>query len=87
MATKKQKRQRGIEKHHSFMDAYRRSGLEELRKARAARFKEKLQEWQDQHDKKHNWKNRPKECPHCEIIRKAASQSAPPADVGSLTTS
>jgi hypothetical protein len=75
MATKKQKRAAGIAKHEAFLEEMRRSGLEAQRKDRERKERMLLQEWQDQHDKKHSWKKVIDECPHCQLVKKAQNQS------------
>lgn len=77
MATKKQKRQAALEKRERFMESLRISNLQNLRKAREHRVQEDRELWQKQHDKKHNWKNRLHECPHCsDILREQKNQAA-----------
>lgn len=66
MATKKQKREAGFQKHIKFVEDHRRSGLEAQKKDREFRAKEEKKLWQKQHDAKHSWKNLVKECPLCQ---------------------
>lgn len=70
MATKKQKRERGEEKHKRFMAEIRKTGLEAQRKDREHREKKNREAWREQHDTKHTWKKRLKECPLCQDISK-----------------
>lgn len=80
MATKKEKRQRGLERHQERMEAYRQEGLKALKLDRARRFKEKLKEWEKIHNEKHF--KFVDECPHCQVVR-AASNTKVEADVKS----
>lgn len=66
MATKKQKRERGEQKRMHFMSEHRRTGLEAQRKDREHRQQKEREAWREQHDKKHSWKKRIKECPICQ---------------------
>ena len=75
MATKKQKRERGEQKRVHFMAEIKRTGLEAQRKDREHREKKHREAWRDQHDKKHNWKRRIKECPLCQDITRASSKA------------
>lgn len=72
MATKKQKRQRGLERHQQFMETYRQEGLKALRREKARRFREKLKEWEQVHTDKHF--KFVDECPHCRVIRAASKK-------------
>lgn len=71
MATKKAKRAAAEAKRAKMLEEYRRTGLEAQRKDREHRERKELEAWQDQHDKKHSWKKRIKECPHCKIELRA----------------
>lgn len=83
MATKKQKRQAMLEKRAKFEEEIRRTGLEALRKDREARRSKELKDWQEQHESKHSWKKRIKECPHCRIEIRAAEQASKEVQVAS----
>lgn len=74
MATKKQKRQRGLKKHEEEMAELRRLGLEALRKDRQHRRQKELQEWEENHKKNHSWQKRIVECPHCRLEMKDAEK-------------
>lgn len=74
MATKKQKRQRAEEKRAAYMEELRRTGLEAQRKDRESRKRAERKAWQEQHDKKHNWKNRVKQCPLCRDFMAPSTQ-------------
>lgn len=76
MATKKQKRLAG--EAHAKQEALKRvqSGLDAQRKDREERERQNLTAWQDQHEKKHSWKKRIKECPHCQIEIAAINRAA-----------
>lgn len=79
MATKKQKREAAKKRHDDYMEELRLSGLAAQKADRAHRHRKELDAWEEQHNKKHSWKNRIKECPHCQIIMHAASKK--PANV------
>lgn len=83
MATKKQKREAAEAKHKAFMEAERLSGLEAQRKDRAERKRQELNAWQEQHEKKHSWKKRVAECPHCQIIASAVKRGSKSAQAKS----
>lgn len=76
MATKKQKRTIAEAKHQAFMNEIRETGLAALAKDREHRERKNREAWLDNHQKKHSWKNRIKECPHCSDILRAAEWSA-----------
>lgn len=76
MATKKEKRQRGLEKRQRFMDAYRRAGLEALQRDREHRLEKEMQAWEKQHKNNHSWTNRVIECPQCRLEMKAAREAS-----------
>lgn len=75
MATKKQKREAGFQKHLRESEDLRRSGLEAQRKDRETRTKKEREAWQENHDKKHSWKNLVKECPLCQDKMKHSKSS------------
>lgn len=74
MATKKQKRAAAEEKHRSYMEEIRRSGLEAQRRDREKREAEARKAWQEQHDKKHH--KFVDECPFCKDIKKQRAISS-----------
>ena len=76
MATKKQKRERGEQKRMHFMAEIKRTGLEAQRKDREYRDKKNRELWSNQHEKKHDWKRRVKECPLCQEIIRATAKAA-----------
>lgn len=75
MATKKQKHQQAMEKRQRFLDDMKREGEEAVRKDREHRRRQELQEWQENHDKRHSWKKRIAECPHCKIELSASRRA------------
>lgn len=79
MATKKQKRLAGEER--AKQEAFERvqSGLAAQKRDREERERQELTAWQPQHEKKHSWKKRIKECPHCriELAANKAAQTNP----------
>ena len=75
MATKKQKRAAALARREAFLAEERERGLNALRKERERRAYEARKEWQEQHDKKHSWKKRIKECPICKDEIKAAKRA------------
>jgi hypothetical protein len=66
VATKKQKRAAALARRERFLAAEREVGLNALRIDRERRAYEERKLWQEQHDKKHSWKKRIKECPLCQ---------------------
>lgn len=72
MATKKQKRQALLQKREKFEANLKRSNQEALRKERERREEENRRAWQENHDKRHSWKKRIKECPLCKDALKGA---------------
>jgi hypothetical protein len=71
VATKKQKREQGERKHLHFMAEVKQTGLEAQRKDREHRKQKEREAWREQHDKKHSWKKRLKECPICQDVLRA----------------
>lgn len=69
MATKKQKRERAEAKHHQFMAELRAEGLAAIKSDRERREWKNRKDWQDSHDKDHNWKRLIPECPHCQDMK------------------
>lgn len=65
MATKKERRAAALAKHEERMGQLRETGMKAQKMDRDNRARAERQEWQDQHDKKHSWTKRIKECPHC----------------------
>lgn len=76
MATKKQKREAGLAKHETFMANVRETGLKALRKDQERRRQKELDDWRENHNKRHSWKKRIKECPHCRIELAQARQAS-----------
>lgn len=72
MATKKQKRQAGIERHQREMETLRQTGLAAQKAGRVERLRESLKEWEELHNDKHF--KFLSECPHCGIIQRAINQ-------------
>lgn len=77
MATKKQKRAAALAKHEADMKAYREGGLQALQKDREYRAHKEREDWRANHDKRHSWKKRIKECPICNDEIAAAKRAAP----------
>lgn len=75
MATKKQKRAAALAKRAAFEEEYRRSGLEAQRKDREHRARKLREEWRENHEKRHSWKKRIKECPICQDEIRAAKRA------------
>jgi len=76
VATKKQKRARALAKRQEFMETVKQTGLEALRKDQEHRRRKELEAWEKQHETKHSWKKRIKECPHCRIEMAAGQRNA-----------
>lgn len=74
MATRKSKHARALAKREEFLANVKQTGLQAQRKDREERERKMREAWKDQHEKKHSWKKRIKECPLCGDEIKAAKQ-------------
>lgn len=74
MATKKQKRERGVAKQRQEAVELQRTNTLVLRKEQERRLKEELKEWEDNHSKNHSSNKLVIECPHCRIEMRATKQ-------------
>lgn len=81
MTTKAQKRAMAQIKHDAYMEEYRLSGLRALRKEQNRRREKLLKDWQENHDKNHNWKKLVPECPHCQLMLHKAHKEADKVEV------
>lgn len=65
MATKKQKREAGLQRHKEFLAEVRRSGLEAQKRDREQRDKKHRADWAERHES-HSWKKLSPDCPLCQ---------------------
>jgi hypothetical protein len=66
MATKKEKRAAALARREEFLAAEAARNQKVLEGVRAKRRAEEKKAWQKNHDKRHSWKKRIKECPICQ---------------------
>lgn len=80
MVTKKERRAKALAKHNERMAMLRESGLKAQQMDRENRARAERQEWSKQHEEKHSWTKRIKECPHCQDEIKEANRARQKAD-------